>query len=372
MNNWLNLVAGLEALEDLVWDAALVRGLEQDSLTSAQPARVLHLYTPSFKKYSSTELPTCGKQAWPAISITGGDCALACDHCKAKILEPMLAARTPQALWQIVNEQIAAGARGMLLSGGSNRRNEVEYYPYFPILRRIKNRFPDFKIALHSALADLSTARRMQDAGVDTAMMDLIGAQDTITQVYHLKRGVDDFERTLEYLLSTSMRVVPHIVLGLHYGKLLGEWRALEIIQKHKPHAVVLVVVMPFYATPQRPYATPDAHEIGRFFRTARAALPNIPILLGCARPAGKTKLLIDAYAVMAGLDGIAHPAEGMVALAKRLHRDVKLSATCCSMTMDSEILGQVNGSDLLEAPNMKRSPATALNKLSDIAVVLR
>ncbi len=342
MRPWLEITQEIESLQGVELDADCVGEMQRQQQTRGiQPP--IHFHTPSFKCYETSEIPkqqsACSKSTWPAISITGGDCKLACDHCKAKILEPMIAARTPQALWREVQEQIAAGAQGMLLSGGSNQRNEVEYGPYYTTIRRIKETFPTFKIALHTALVDFDTARRMQDAGIDAAMMDVIGAQDTITQVYHLKRNVDDFERALEYLVSTKMKVVPHIVLGLHYGHLLGEWNALEMIQRHRPNALVLVVVMPIYASAQRPFITPDAHAIGRFFLDARAALPEIPLLLGCARPPGRVKTQIDAYAVMAGLNGIAHPAEGMVELAQCLHRETHVTPSCCSIALGDEAL---------------------------------
>jgi hypothetical protein len=71
----------------------------------------------------------------------------------------------------------------------------------------------------------------------------------------------------------------------------------------------------------------------------ARARLPDIPLLLGCARPPGPVKALIDAYAVMAGLDGIAHPADGIVELAVRLGRRVRVTAACCSIAVGEEVL---------------------------------
>lgn len=334
MQAWSDIAQELEALQGVDLDAALVAAMQRH----AKPTPI-QFHTPSFKSYATSEIAGCGKNTWPAISITGGDCKLACDHCKAKILEPMIPARTPQELWRVVNEQMALGARGMLLSGGSNQRNEVEYGPYYATMRRIKDAFPAFKIALHTALVDRDGARRMQDAGIDAAMMDVIGAQDTITQVYHLKRRVDDFERALEYLVATQMKVVPHIVLGLHYGRLLGEWHALEIVQRHRPSALVLVVAMPIYATPQRPFVTPDAHAVGGFFLDARKALPDLPLLLGCARPPGRAKSQIDAYAVMAGLNGIAHPAEGMLELARRLQRPAHVTPSCCSIALGDEML---------------------------------
>jgi len=337
MTDWLDLVAQVEPLDDVTLDAELVQALQRDS--SQATANRVNFYTPSFKSHATSEIATCGKNAWPAVSITGGDCALACDHCKAKILEPMIPARTPQELWRVVNAQIEAGARGMLLTGGSNLRNEVEYGDFYPSIRRIKDAHPEFRIAMHTALVDGDIARRMEDSGVDAAMMDVIGSQDTITQVYHLRRSVDDFERALESLVATNMKVVPHIVLGLHYGRFLGEWNALEIVQRHLPAAVVLVVAMPFYAPPSRPFVTPDSTEVGRFFMQARATLPHIPLLLGCARPPGRAKIEIDSYAVMAGLNGIAHPADGMVELAARLGRDVRATPACCSIAVGDEVM---------------------------------
>ncbi|MDH5376704.1 MAG: radical SAM protein, partial [Gammaproteobacteria bacterium] len=315
--DWLSLLQRIEAFEDIPFDAKLVQALEGVAATQ----HAISFYTPTFKHYQSTEINTGSKKSWPAVSITGGDCKLQCDHCKAKILEPMIPARTPEDLWRVVNQSIEQGAHGMLLTGGSNHRNEVEYGPYYSTIRRIKDEFPQFQIALHTALVDDDVALSMEQAGIDAAMMDVIGAQETITQVYHLKRTVEDFEATLESLVKTQMKVVPHIVIGLHYGKLLGEWNALEMLQRHVPDALVLVVVMPQYAPAKRPFVTPDSTEVGRFFLDAREALPDVPILLGCARPAGIAKIQIDAYATMAGIGGIAHPAEGVVELAARLRR---------------------------------------------------
>lgn len=332
MQDWRDTLARIEPLEDVALDAALVDNLQR-RFNRLQGARVggVNFYTPTFKAYASSEIHDCGKSAWPAVSVTGGDCKLQCDHCKAKVLEPMLAARTADDLWRVVNEQIDAGARGMLLTGGSNHRDEVEYGPFYPTIRRIKDAHPDFRIAVHTALVDRDTARRMEDSGLDVAMLDIIGAQDTIQQVYHLKRPVADFEASLAYLNETSMKVVPHIVLGLHYGHLLGEWNALEIVARNRPDALVLVVIMPFYAAPGT-FVTPDMHEVGRMFLESRARLADKKVLLGCARPAGMHKRVTDAYAVMAGLDGIAFAAEGAVAVADMVGRRFEQEHSCCSI----------------------------------------
>ena len=346
MSDWLERLRHVEPLEDVDLDAGLVGVMEREFGGPQAPAApAINFYTPTFKVFQTSELKDCGKSAWPAVSITGGDCKLQCDHCKAKILEPMMPARTPEDLWRVVNGIIEDGAQGMLLTGGSNHRNQVEYDEYYSTIRRIKDEFPDFKIAMHTALVDDDIALSMEQSGIDAAMMDVIGAQDTITQVYHLRRSVDDFEATLESLVATKMKVVPHIVIGLHYGRLLGEWNALEMIQRHLPDAVVLVVVMPFYAPESRPFETPDSHAVGRFFMDARKALPQTPLLLGCARPAGMAKAQIDSYAVMAGLNGIAHPTDGSVELAARLDRRVKVTPACCSIAVGDEVMA-LDGKD--------------------------
>jgi lipoyl synthase len=375
MSSWLETLGGIEALEVGEFDAGLVDSFESRfARVTGDAARRVNFYVPTFKAFATSEIAGCGRSAWPAVSITGPECKLQCDHCKAKLLEPMIPAATPEALWRVVNEQVAAGARGMLLTGGSNLRDEVEYGPFFPTIRRIKDAFPDFRIAMHTALVTRDQASRIEESGIDAAMLDIIGAQDTVTQVYHLKRPVADFEAALAHLTETKLKVVPHIVIGLHYGRLLGEWNALEIIARHKPAALVLVVIMPFYAPEKRPFAVPSTREVGRFFMDARERLPDIPVLLGCARPPGRAKIEIDTYAVMAGLNGIAHPSDGTVELAARLGRTVKVTPACCSIALGDEVLTLEDGRAALTvdvAQFLRESGRqSALRRLAGIPVV--
>jgi uncharacterized radical SAM superfamily protein len=327
---WIDRLTAIEELEDAHFDAELVDGMQ--SASGAVASREIRFSTPTFKSYSSCELDGCGKNSFPAFSVTASGCALDCDHCQAKILEPMIPATNPELLERKVRELIASqDLRGFLLSGGSNRRNEIRYERYYPVLERLKREFPYLKIAIHSALLDEARARSMEAAGVDTAMMDVIGSNETIREVYHLDRPVEDFEATLAALCATKMEVVPHIVIGLHYGRVLGEPRALDIVSRHRVHSLVLVVVMPFYARPGT-FQTPDTHEAGRIFLEARRRIPDREVLLGCARPPGLHRRVTDAYAVMAGLDGIAFPAEGTLAVAQAIGRPAVQEHACCSM----------------------------------------
>ncbi len=328
--SWLERLSEIEDLEDAQFDASLVAAMQ--SRGEAVAARPIRFSTPTFKEYSSSELEGCGKNSFPAFSITAGGCALDCDHCQAKILEPMIPATSPEALDRQVRDMVLLrGLQGFLLSGGSNRRNEIPYERFYPVIEGLKRDFPTLRIAIHTALTDERRARLMESAGVDTAMMDVIGAQETIRDVYHLDRPVADFEATLAALCATKMEIVPHIVIGLHYGRILGEASALDIVSRHGVHALVLVVIMPFYARPGT-FLTPDAHEVGRIFLEARTRISDRQVLLGCARPPGMHKRIADAYAVMAGLDGIAFPADGAVAVARAIGRPAHQEHACCSI----------------------------------------
>ncbi len=328
--HWIDRLSSIDELEDAPIDAAFVAECERRADVVA--ARPIRFSTPTFKAYSSCELSGCGKNSFPAFSITAAGCALDCDHCQAKILEPMLPATTPAMLDAKVREMVhTQDLQGFLLSGGSNRRNEIRYERYYPVIEGLRRDFPHLRIAIHSALLDAPRARAMASAGVHTAMMDVIGANETIRDVYHLDRPVDDFEATLAALCATSMEVVPHIVIGLHYGRILGEANALDIVSRHAIHSLVLVVVMPFYAKPGT-FATPATADVGQIFLEARSRIPDRQVLLGCARPPGMHRRVTDAYAVMAGLDGIAFPADGAVSVAHAIGRPAAQAHACCSI----------------------------------------
>ena len=330
--NWLESLQVIEELEDAEFDAELVAEMERHAADNRE--RLIRFSTPTFKEYESSELSSCGKNSFPAFSITAAGCALMCDHCEAKILEPMIPAIKPAILDAKVRRLVETeNLQGFLLSGGSNKRNEINYSKFYPVIEGLKRDFPQMRIAIHTALTDRQGAKEMEASGVDVAMLDIIGAEETIREVYHLDRPVDDFEETVAALCETSMQISPHIVIGLHYGRILGEENALDILSRYDTKALVLVVIMPFYAKPGT-FVTPDTSDVGHIFLEARRRLPDRQVLLGCARPPGMHKRVTDAYAVMAGLDGIAFPADGAVAVAGIAGRPFHQAHACCSIKL--------------------------------------
>lgn len=338
-------LAAIEPLEDVEFDPTLVAEMEAEAAlraTAGRPIAPLRFATPTFREYETSELSGCSKGSFPAFSITGSACALECDHCRTEILKPMIPALHPAEFDARVRDMIAlTGLSGFLLSGGSDKRNEIRYERFYPVLEKLKRDFPRLEIALHSGLIDETRARTMAAAGVDTVMMDVIGSDDTIREVYHLDRRVEDFEATLAALTATSMKVVPHVVIGLHYGEIRGEARALDIVARHPVSSLVFVVIMPFYGVPGR-FVEPATADVGRLFLEGRRRLPDRDVLLGCARPAGLHKRATDAYAVMAGLDAVAFPADGAVEVARMIGRPHERRVSCCSTDDLAEGRGRV------------------------------
>ncbi len=291
--------------------------------------RPLHAAAPSFRAYAADDFPCQGAAAFPSFSITGAACALGCAHCGGRILAPMRPAGPPERFEATVRALAARGTlRGFLLSGGSDRRNEVRFEPYMPAVRRLKRDHPGLEVAVHTGLVDARRAAVL--AGADVAMLDIIGDADTIRQVYRLDRPVADFAAALGHLVAAGLRVVPHVVVGLHRGAIRGEAAALDIIARHPTPAAILVVVMPHLAEPGfAPVAPAAAAEI---FALARGKLADRMLLLGCARPPGRPRALLDLYALAAGFDGIAHPAQGVLTLARALGRPVAPTPRCCGL----------------------------------------
>lgn len=290
----------------------------------------IHFYAPGLKGYRTSEYETQDAGAFVSVSLTGASCVLQCDHCQSRVLEGMVPVNGV-GLYAQARALAARGARGILVSGGCDSRGRVPLLRHVPDLKRIRAEL-GLAIRVHPGLPDEETAAALGEVDLDGAMLDVIGTEETIREVYHLDVGVAEYEAVLDRLSRHGVPIVPHIILGLHYGRMLGEWRALEMIARHRPKLLVLVILMPLSGTPMAAVTPPPAEEIGAFFRASRLAFPDIPVTLGCARPFGEQKTAIDRLAIDEGLDGIAFPAEGIVAYARERGRLPRFHDACCGV----------------------------------------
>lgn len=292
-------------------------GLKERAFASRQAnfPDEIKFFAPGLKHYSIPEFEQKNPLAFLPISLTGSACALDCDHCNKKILEPMIPLNRKEGLFSMCQKMAAKGTESVLISGGSSRSGEVPFMKHLDDIKRIKAEL-GLRIIMHTGLVtEEAMAAALKEADVDGVAIDIIGANETIREVYHLHNTtVEDYDRSLELLSAYGLSLRPHIILGLHYGRFLGEYHALDLIAKYPAHALILVILTPLHDTKMQGIAPPDKDEVANFFAKARLKLPDTNIMLGCARPLGDYKKVVDKAAVDAGLNGIAYPAEGIVA----------------------------------------------------------
>jgi hypothetical protein len=272
------------------------------------------------------------KDRFAAISITGNHCDLRCGHCKGKILESMIPAEDPETLLQIFERQKSHGALGVLISGGANQNGEVPLKRFVPSIRAIKEKDPQFKVIVHTGLVQKETAKELKEARVDQILIDVIGDNDTIREVYHLNKRVEDYEEALWMLKEMGHRLAPHIIIGHHFGEIRGEWKALEMVTQVGVETIVLVVIKPLHPSMKHKFKIPKPEETSKISAIARVLNPTIPIRMGCIRPAHPWKAKMEKGFIDSGINTIAYPLQGTIDYAKDIGLETKFIEMCCSL----------------------------------------
>jgi hypothetical protein len=298
----------------------------------------MHFYAPSIKSYETEDFKNDKSDSFPPLSITGNSCALKCDHCNAEILKSMTPVLQPEALYEKAKLIYKSNGHGFLLSGGSNSGGIVDILPYINTIKKIKSDF-NLRVIVHCGLVTEDIADGLYDAKVDSAMLDIIGDNETIRRVYHLNANVADYENSLKYLSERNIPSSPHVVIGLKHGQIAGEYNAIDIISKYNISSLVLVGFMPMSNTKMKNITPPRPEEIGDIFIYARKKFSYTPVLLGCERPYGLNKFKIEELAIKSGLNGIAYPSEGVIPFSIRLGLKPKFSEVCCSLIFTEESL---------------------------------
>ncbi|MEM2111433.1 MAG: radical SAM protein [Candidatus Bathyarchaeia archaeon] len=289
----------------------------------------IFFYAPGFVYYKNKYFQS-SINVFPSISITGGFCALDCSHCGGKILETMIPAQTPQRLVEVCNVAKKHGAAGCLISGGCLPKGIVPIGRFIDAIAEIKRKL-GLTIVMHTGLVDLETAKRLKEAGVDAVSIDILGSDETIQEIYHLDASTKDYEESLKALNASRIPFTPHVLLGLHHGKLKGEMDALNMIAKYQPSALILIAFFPIRGTEMENVKPLPPETIIEVLVQARFTMPNIPITLGCARPKGEHRVKTDTLAVEAGVNAIAFPSLEAIKKAETLGLKFSFTPVCCS-----------------------------------------
>ncbi len=269
---------------------------------------------------------------YPAVSITGDECALMCDHCKGKILSDMVRTDTPDLLVETCQKLEKKGMIGVLITGGCNSKGELPWEQFIHAVKKIKET-TRLLVSVHSGFVNGDQAREMKEAGVDQALIDVIGDKDTFETIYLLPFGPKQMEQCLFRLVDAGIEVVPHIVCGLNHGRIQGEADAVSIVSLFDVKKLVIVSLMRLTGTPLHKSILPGTIDVANIIVKARMKMPATKINLGCARRRGDVSL--EVLAVKAGINSIALPSDEAIQQAEEYHLDIRYQKTCCSVSAD-------------------------------------
>jgi hypothetical protein len=247
----------------------------------------------------------------------------------------MLKAEDPDRLDAMCRNFAKNGAYGILLTGGSDRKGRLPWKQYGETIKKIKDDTALF-LSAHTGFIDPSSAKLLKQAGVVQALIDVMGDEETATRVYHLS-SLERVHRALEGIKKSGLDLIPHIVAGLYYGDIRGEYEALEIIRRYKPEALVIVVLTPLQGTPMFHVSLPSPLEIGRLIARARLMMPEVSISLGCERPRNRAGWMMEKLAIRAGANRMAVWSDSAIQEAKNHGLRPRFQATCCSLSYRAE-----------------------------------
>jgi uncharacterized radical SAM superfamily protein len=242
----------------------------------------------------------------------------------------MIPAVTPQKLVDTGKRIRANGAVGCLISGGCLPDGSVPIGEFADAVAEVKG--TGLAVVVHSGLINAEAAGKLKEAGVDSVSIDIIGSDETIREVYHLDASTMDYERSLQVLEESGIPFTPHVLIGLHYGKLKGELEALRMIARHKPAALILIVFFPVKGTRMEKTTPPSPETVADVLVEARFMMPRVPIILGCARPKGEHRIKTDVLAVGAGVNAIAFPTVEAIRCSENLRLEMSFVPVCCSL----------------------------------------
>jgi hypothetical protein len=261
------------------------------------------------------------KDSFPSISITGEACYFSCMHCNRKYLKFMMHV-TQEDLYQKAIELNNKGAKGILVSGGLDESGKLPID--YSILKKIK-KDTDLIINLHSGFLTREDAKEIKKSGIDAVSIDFVGSNDTIERILKIPFKVSDYENTLRFLIEEGVNVTPHICVGLDYGKVVGEYNAVEILKEYPIKNLTLLVLIKNELEKISSFDY-DIQSIKDFFFYTRNSFPNAKLSLGCMRPRIKE---LDETALL--FDNIVNPTKNMIKLIRN-ESNIIVKEICCSV----------------------------------------
>ncbi|MHA2007726.1 MAG: radical SAM protein [Promethearchaeota archaeon] len=292
---------------------------------------------------------------FPAISITGSECALGCEHCNKKYLKGMKKILENKELESFLTELHKRDGIGALISGGSDIDGSVPLLNFLDTIKKIKSN-TNLIINTHTGLLTEETARKLTEANVDIVSFDINMDEDVVKDIYHLDVKLDEYKKAIDLLKKYNLNIVPHICIGLHYGRLHKELESVKFIKKTliDPSLIVIIVLIPPKNSKVK-FETPQPEDIAKVIAFIRFLFPKTELSLGCMRPRGNIKIDVEKLALKAGITRIEIPSKKTLTWLKLQdpNTQFKFYSACCAIPEEYEKLAESKEGDIKKYLNI-------------------
>jgi len=286
---------------------------------------------------------------FPAISITGSECSLHCEHCNKKYLDGMKPIINKSELKSYLLDLYSNDGIGVLLSGGCLPDGSVPLLNFLDTIKEVKEK-TNLIINAHTGLLNEETAKQLALAGVDIVSFDVTMDKEVINNIYHLNKDIDDYKKAISLMQKYGINIVPHICIGLFYGKIHKELETIKFLKESglDPSLIVFIALIPPNNS-ENNFLRPQPGDIAKVIATTRLVYPDVEISLGCMRPRGQVKLEIEKYAIKAGINRIEIPSKNTLKWVKKKDPEVvfKFFSACCAIPDKFENYAKSKESDL-------------------------
>lgn len=274
-----------------------------------------------------------------AMSLTGTQCELHCDHCNAQYLRGMA---TKEQTLELLKKR-PDYYTSVLVSGGSTKEGKVPVVKHLAFIKKLYDM--GLKLNFHTGLLSAAEILKIKPY-VNRISFDFMFDDKVIHDVYHLHdKDKEDYEKT--YLFTRrilggyienkdgypSSRIVPHFTVGLNCGKVTkGDFETIDELASLKPTLLVIDIFIP---TPNTPFAkcpSPDLKDVQKLINKAHKRLSHTTLFLGCMRPFGRYREKLDLMAYEEGIKGFVKPTKPLIELIKKNGEEIITREECCAL----------------------------------------
>lgn len=260
------------------------------------------------------------------VSLSGASCRLQCRHCRGHYLKGMTAVTSSHELQQLSEKIERNGGTGILISSGSDSWGHIlNLDGMLNAIRQIKTR-GTLIVAIHPGLVSEQMAAELSNS-CHVAFADIMGDDATVRQVIGTG-SVAEYAANIHRLTEGGIPVTPHLTVGLHYGKIRGEYQALAALESMPIRKIVINIICPTPGTEFAGSSIPNSKTLKDIFTQCieRGWHP----VLGCMRPRGRQDF--EQAAIDAGVTDIALPSKTLRLSLQEKGVNIQTLHACCGV----------------------------------------